>query len=138
LAVAGRALGTRDLSVAALARQLRRAGVGEDEIEETVGRLRSTGYLDDERVAHLRAARLAERGYGDAAIDARLEREGIGREARAAALGRLDPERVRAGRLAPGIESKRLAATLSRRGFAEDAIEAAVSRLDGHSGAELR
>jgi SOS response regulatory protein OraA/RecX len=136
MAVAGRALTSTDLSVAALTQRLRRAGVEDDEIEETIGRLRSAGYLDDERVASERARRLAERGYGDTAIDGRLEREGIGREVRARALAALEPEPIRAARVAGG-DAMRLAATLSRRGFAQDAIEAALARPDGHAGAEL-
>jgi SOS response regulatory protein OraA/RecX len=138
LTFAGRALEGRDLSVTALTQRLRRAGVEEGEIAETIVRLTTAGYLDDGRVSLERARRLSERGYGDAAIDARLRREGIGREARAAALAELEPEPTRAARLAAGLDAKRLAATLSSRGFAEDSIDAALARLDGHTGAEIR
>jgi SOS response regulatory protein OraA/RecX len=136
--VAARALTSRDLSVAALIERMRRAGAEGSDIEEVVARLKSSGYLDDGRVALERARRLAERGYGDAAIDARLELEGFEQEGRAGALAELEPEAARAVRVAARCDGRRLAATLSRRGFGEDVIEAIIARLDGQAGAKLR
>ena len=79
---------------------------------DALDELERLGYLDDERTASLRAARLAERGYGDAYIRADLERRGLASEA---ALAALEPEAERAER-----QSGRGEAWLARRGFAND------------------
>jgi len=62
-------------------------------------------------VAALRAARLAERGYGDAHIRAELQVRGLPTEE---ALAQLEPEPERATRFA-----RRGASWLARRGFGE-------------------
>jgi SOS response regulatory protein OraA/RecX len=140
LDVAGRALAARDLSRAALARRLRLAGVEAPARRAVVERLADAGLIDDGRLARRRAQALAGRGYGDAAIDVRLEREGIGRELREAALAELEPEAERARRIVAAMRSgdrRSAGARLARRGFGVDAIEAAIGQLDARDAPEL-
>ncbi len=96
--------------------------------------------MDDHRLATGRAAVLAGRGLGDAAIDARLAADGIDEPERREAVAGLPPEQERARRLVAklGGGSEKVAAGLYRRGFGPDAIEAALAVLDDGSGAELR
>ena len=54
-----------------------RAGVQSGARERAVTALARAGALDDQRLAERRAASLAERGWGDAAIRLRLEGEGL-------------------------------------------------------------
>ena len=110
--VALRALRAADRSRAELDARLQRAGVEEAEREETLDSLERLGYLDDERTAALRAARLAERGYGDAYIRAELERRGLPAEA---AVADLEPEAERATRF-----TGRGTGWLARRGFTSE------------------
>lgn len=93
--------------------------MGESERERALDELERLGYLNDVRTAELRAARLAERGYGDAYIRAELERRGL---PPAEAMAALEPERERARRFAA-----RGTAWLARRGFGEDSLEAAFA-----------
>jgi SOS response regulatory protein OraA/RecX len=83
--------------------------------------------VDDERFAHGRAAALAARGLGDAAIRYDLERERVDSELVENALASLPPERERAGRIVesrgPGPATARF---LARRGFGEEVVEAAA------------
>ena len=140
-ALAVRALGLRDLSRTALAGRLRSAGIGEDSIRETVEQLASAGFVDDTRLARGRAEALAAQGLGNAAIAARLERDGIGSGELEEALLSLEDEQERARAFAfqqSETSPRRLAAILDRRGFSEEAIEAALASLDGGGGAELR
>ena len=126
LELAAGALARRDLSTAALEQRLRRAGADAAAAGAAVARLSSLGALDDARLATDRASRLAERGYGNAAIEA--------------ALAGLEPEAARARRIvatAPGRSPRVLAATLTRRGFARDSLEAVLGPLDGAGEAEL-
>jgi SOS response regulatory protein OraA/RecX len=71
---------------------------------------------------------LAERGRGDAAIAWDLERQGVSTEQVESALQALEPERERALALAArhgtGAATARL---LARRGFGEEAVEAACA-----------
>ncbi len=126
LEVAGRALRARDLSERALADRLesRVAPAARDEALQTLARV---GVLDDRRVAQNRAAVLAERGYGDAAIRHDLHRRGLEPEEIEDAIARLDPEPLRAsaivGRRGRGPATAR---HLAARGFAEDAVESAL------------
>jgi regulatory protein len=132
LAAGVRALARRDRSEQELRGVLERRGVAEREREETVVALRRHGAIDDDRFACGRAAALAERGLGDAAIAFRLERDGIDRELSAAALSTLEPERVRAVRLAERRGAgARTARWLSARGFAPESIETAIAPSDG-------
>jgi regulatory protein len=107
-----RALRAADRSRAELDERLARKGYGAEERRDALDELERLGYLDDERTAALRAARLAERGYGDAYIRADLERRGLDAEA---ALAALEPEAERAERQAGRGE-----AWLARRGFASE------------------
>lgn len=122
-----RALSRRDLSRAALERRLERRRVRMPDREEAVGAFERAGLVDDERYAARRAEWLAERGHGDAAIRWRLERDGVGAAEAAAAVDRLEREADRAARIVavrgPGTTTAR---ELARRGFGEDAVEAAL------------
>lgn len=122
-----RALRARDRSAHELGERLVRAGVGEELRSETVARLERAGLVDDERVAHTRAAALAERGHGDAAIRWDLERRGLQGSVVERALRALEPEEERAARIAARRGcTPATARLLARRGFGEDAIAAAV------------
>ena len=86
-----------------------------------VERLSRAGLVDDARFAPSRAAGLAARGYGDAAIRDDLERRGLDSELVAAALVALAPEpsgpRPLVARLGGGVRAaRRLAAPRLRRG----------------------
>lgn len=125
-----RALARRDLSSAALRRRLEGRRVPRPERDEAIGTLARSGLLDDERYAGRRAASLADRGVGNAAIRCRLEREGVAGPVVEAAVAGLEPERERARRLvhARGAGAG-TARELARRGFGEDAIEEAVGPI---------
>jgi SOS response regulatory protein OraA/RecX len=126
LDLAGRALRARDLSQRALAERLsgRVARAARDDALEALARV---GAIDDRRVAHNRAATLAERGYGDAAICHDLRRTGLEPEEIEEAVANLEPEPLRAA----AIVTRRgrgpaTARHLTARGFGEDAVEAAL------------
>ena len=118
----------RDLAKRSLAERLERRGVAPAARTEALDALAAAGYVDDARFAETRAAALASRGYGDAAIRWRLEHEGVEPGLVAAACAALEPERERAARIvaARGMTAA-TARLLARRGFAEDAVEAAVA-----------
>jgi SOS response regulatory protein OraA/RecX len=128
LALATRALRAGALSEQRLDERLRRAGFVARERDEALGILRRAGFLDDERFALARAQLLAERAGGDALIRHDLRAHGVGDETVELALAALEPESARAARVAAsrggGVAAARY---LARRGFAEDAIEAALS-----------
>jgi regulatory protein len=118
LARAIRALAARERSRRALDERLARAGTPEAARAEALAALEELGLVDDARLAHARARALADRGYGDAAIRADLEREGVAAEEAAAALAALDPERERAERLlGDGERGPRELRRLAARGF---------------------
>jgi regulatory protein len=126
LAVAGRALRNRDLSKRRLEEKLERAAVAPAARSESLGVLTRAGVVDDNRFARVRAEALAGRGYGDAAIRYDLERHGIDPEAVSAALDGLEPELVRARRIAARRGGgARTARYLAGKGFGEEAVEAA-------------
>ena len=129
---AARALARRDRSEAGVLEVLRRKGVPEDEAAEAVETLRRVGAVDDGRFAEAGAASLAERGFGNAAIVFRLEREGVTRELAERAIAPLEPETKRARRLAArrGATPK-TARWLASRGFAQDSVEAAIADNEG-------
>jgi SOS response regulatory protein OraA/RecX len=132
LALAGRALRTRDLSRRRIGERLQRAGVPRAAEESAVAALVEAGVLDDSRLAVRRAHSLAERGWGNAAVAERLRGEGIGEDAVEPALADLEPELERATRLVASAGGAVKAwALLSRRGFDPDTIEAVVDQLDG-------
>lgn len=128
------ALRHRDLSTRELEERLRRRDVAPAEREAAIETLRSAGLLDDERASRSRARVLAERGYGDAAIRFDLDRRGVAGETAEAAVGELEPELGRAAaivaRRGGGAATARL---LVRRGFSEEAVEAAMA---GEAGIE--
>jgi SOS response regulatory protein OraA/RecX len=128
LAVATRALARRDFSERGLRERLQRAGVQPAEADEALGALLRAGLVNDGRFAVSRAQALAERGKGNAAIHFDLRQQGLATEEIEAALGTLEPERERAERVIArrggGVATAKL---LARRGFDEDAVEAAVA-----------
>jgi SOS response regulatory protein OraA/RecX len=126
LAIAARALRARDLSEERLAQRLARAAVAPATAAESLQLLGKAGIVDDARFAHRRAETLVERGYGDAAIEHDLERQGLAGETVTAALEELPDELERARRL---VERRgrgpKTARYLASKGFGEEAIEAA-------------
>ena len=126
LDAAARALRRRDLSAQRLAELLERTGGPADMRRQTVEMLERVGVVDDVRLAHTRAATLAQRGYGDAAIDADLDRQGISADVRADAIAALRPELERLGRI---VERRgtgpRTARYAAQRGFGDAAVAAA-------------
>ena len=131
LDLAIRALRFRDRTAAELEARLEQRGVGEAEREQALETLERIGYVDDERFARSRAERLAERGSGDALIRHDLERRGVAAEIVEAVLAGIEPEGVRAARIAarrgPGGKTARY---LAARGFGEDALEWIVAQED--------
>ena len=127
LVVSTRALRHRDLSARALERRLEQRAVGPAERAEALETLTRAGVVDDRRFARSRAAALAGRGYGDAAIRFDLKRHGVVAELVEETVAELDPEEARARRVAAAAGGgARAARVLARRGFGTDAIEAAV------------
>jgi SOS response regulatory protein OraA/RecX len=126
-----RALERRDLSRARLEERLRRRRPGSGAAEEAVATLEEAGLLDDARLAHTRAQGLAARGWGDAAVAARLGQEGLPAEDVRAAVAELLPEEERARAVAGSAPDRRRAwALLARRGFSPESAEAALGALD--------
>ena len=128
LAAATGALRHRDLSSRALEARLARRSVGPLERAEALQVLERAGVVDDARFAVGRARVLAERGWGDAAIRDDLERQAVPDELIGPALEGLPPEIERAralGRRRGGDPAT--ARWLARKGFGEDAIEAAMA-----------
>jgi regulatory protein len=131
LAAAARALATRDLSRQRLSERLRARGVRTDAGASAVAALEKAGIIDDARLARTRAGALAERGWADAAIESRLEREGVAADVVRRALSDLPSEHDRARRLAGGADDPRAAwKLLARRGFGPETIEDVVGALD--------
>jgi SOS response regulatory protein OraA/RecX len=127
LAVAGRALRRQDLSERGIADRLARASVAPAAVEESLAVLARAGLVDDARFARTRAGNLAERGYGDAAIQHDLGQQGVAPDVIQAAMDGLEAEAERARRL---VESRgqglRTARYLASKGFGEEALEAAA------------
>ena len=127
LAVAGKALRHRDLSEQGLAARLGRAKVSPGAGREALETLTRAGLVDDRRFALSRAAALAERGHGDEAIRADLERQGVSGGLVTEALAGLEPEADRARELVHRRGAgARTARFLAARGFGGDAVEAAL------------
>jgi regulatory protein len=138
VAAGARVLARRDHSERSVRDALERKGIRESEREEAVATLRRQGALDDERFAHARAAALAERGLGDAAIAFRLQRDGVPPESIEPALGALEPERDRAVQLAARRgATARTARWLAARGFAPESVEAAIEGVADEERLEL-
>jgi SOS response regulatory protein OraA/RecX len=127
LDLAVRALRVRDRSAQELDERLARAGVSAEERAGTLATLERMGYLDDARLAAVRAETLAARGYGDEAIRVDLQRRGIAGEGCEAALAALAPEAERARELVRRRgATARTARRLAAKGFSLEAVEAAV------------
>lgn len=125
LEVALRALEHRNQSAAELRDRLARRGITASDLEEALETLERSGLVDDTRFAQSRAASLAARGYGNAFIDADLERRGIDAALREEAVKQLGPEAKRARDIVERRgRSPRTARYLSGRGFAADSLEA--------------
>jgi SOS response regulatory protein OraA/RecX len=134
LALAGRALTRLELSERRLEERLRRRRVPPALATEAVATFAEAGFVDDARLARRRASALAERGWGDAAIVARLVQVGVSEGDARAALAELEPEPERAAALAARAGGRQKAWTLlARRGFAEETIAALVGTLDGEA-----
>ena len=127
LDTAVRALRRRDRSRADLAARLERSGATAAAREHALDALDRAGLVDDARFAAARASTLAGRGLGDEAVRAKLLAEGVDDALAAEALAALEPEHERAARIVaargPGPATARF---LARRGFGEDAVEAAI------------
>ena len=128
-ATAGRILARHDVSARRLTERVeRRAGPAALDV---VASLADAGIVDDRRAARARAVSLVERGWGDAAIEARLEAEGFEGEAISAAVEDVAPEAERAAAVAAREPDQvRAARLLARRGFSPDTIEETVGLLD--------
>ena len=132
LATAGRALARASLSRRRVSERLRRRGTRPAAEREALEALETAGVVDDPRVAQARAAALADRGWGDLAIAARLEGEGFEEAVARGALATLPPEPERAAAFAGRLGAPRRKAwnALARRGFSPEVIEDAVGSLD--------
>jgi len=122
---AARLLRHGDRSRAELEQRLARRGIEPQALDDALEVLERVGVLDDCRTPELRAARLADRGYGDAYIRAELERRRLPADR---ALATLEPERDRAARLVGERGGgAATAAWLARRGFGQEAVETAIA-----------
>ena len=131
LDTAAKALARRDLSARRLRERLEIRGIRAPAADRAVAALASAGLVDDERLARARARSLVERGWGDAAISDRLEREGLPAPLVRTALAELEPERERAIATAAAAQDARVAwRLLARRGYASESIEDAIGVLD--------
>jgi len=114
----------RDRSRRDVEARLARAGVEEASRDEALETLERLGYVDDGRFASSRAAALAARGFGDAAIEDALAREGIEAETAVVAIRAITGERERAAAIVEREgRSARTAARLSRRGFSHETVD---------------
>jgi regulatory protein len=128
LEVAARALRRRDRSRQDIDDRLAKAGVDDTVRAETLERLERIGYLDENRFARSRAATLADRGHGDAAIRADLAQQGVESDRVDAALDGLPPEHERAAAVIERLgASVRTAGQLRRKGFSPDLVEELLS-----------
>jgi regulatory protein len=128
--LAAKALQHRDRSRSQIDERLARAGVEEEYRADALDALERIGYVDDARFAGQRAESLAGRGYGDEAISAFLIADGVTPAVAAATVGALPPEAERAAAIVARLgASPRTAARLARKGFGEDAVEAAAGEF---------
>jgi regulatory protein len=125
--IAARALQHRDRSRREVEERLARAGIDENRLTDALDTLERVGYVDDARFAGTRAEALADRGYGDEWIRHDLAEHGVAPEAVAEAMGALAPEAERAAALVEQLgRTPKTGARLARKGFGEDALEAAL------------
>jgi len=131
LDLALRSVARRDVSMGRLRDKLLARGVRAETAEGAVETLANAGVVDDARAAGSRALALAERGWGDAAVAARLEGEGFRGEDVQAAVAALPLERRRAEALAERASDPRAAwRLLVRRGFHEETAADVLGLLD--------
>jgi SOS response regulatory protein OraA/RecX len=127
-----RTVSRRDVSTRRLRERLAARGVRPREADGAVAALARSGVVDDARTAGHRARALAERGWGDAAVTARLASEGFSAQDVETALAGLRPESERAGALAAaGADPRATWKLLARRGFSPETVEDVVGPLDG-------
>jgi regulatory protein len=125
--IATRALQHRDRSRREVEERLARAGIDEDRRNDALDTLERVGYVDDGRFAGARAGALADRGYGDEWIRQDLAQHGVAPDTVAEAIAALVPEAERAAALVERLGSTpKTGAQLARKGFGEDALEAAL------------
>jgi SOS response regulatory protein OraA/RecX len=124
LARATRALATSGRSRNELEQRLARAGHARAARDDALATLDRAGLVDDAQLAKTRAALLARRGYGDAAIGADLRKRLLPSDVAAEAVSALEPELDRARRLAEAadVDAKTLR-RLASRGFSRETIE---------------
>jgi regulatory protein len=128
--LAVQALRHRDRSRSQIDERLALAGVEDERRADALDALERIGYVDDARFAAQRAESLAGRGYGDGAISALLAADGVPPEVAAEAVGALRPEADRAADIIASLgASPRTAARLARKGFGEDAVDAAAGKF---------
>ena len=132
--IAVRLLARRAHSTAELARKLRFRGCSSEAVERALDRVRELGYVDDAAFA-ASLVRWREGERGRAAIAAELHEKGISRQMADGALaGMTSDVQVNAARRiasrSPGMEPRRIAARLQRRGFDLETIRAALGDLD--------
>jgi len=131
LGLAVRTVARRDVSTGRLRERLLARGVRAEAVEGAVATLTSAGVIDDARTAASRARSLAERGWGDAAVAARLAGEGFRAPDVQEALASLRPERERAEVLvAQAGDASAAWRLLVRRGFQEETVEDVLGSLD--------
>jgi SOS response regulatory protein OraA/RecX len=131
LGLAARTVASRDLSSGRLRERLLARGVRREAAEGALATLTNAGVVDDTRAAESRARSLADRGWGNAAVAARLAGEGFCSADVHAAVETLRPERERAEAVAARADDPRRAWTmLARRGFEEETVEDVVRLLD--------
>jgi regulatory protein len=147
-----RRLARRDHSETEIRSALVELGHGDEEIEETVGRLKAARYLDDHRYAErYTLSRLTTAGHGRARIRQSLRQRGVAGELVEQALTKAASEgterealeavarkywRLHA-RVEPEIRLKRLWAFLLRRGFPAGLIHDRLRSLWPRQGAIL-
>jgi regulatory protein len=113
-----RVLRHRDVSRRRLDERLQLRGASEAARRDALETLERAGVVDDARVAANRAASLAARGYGDAAIRFTLAGDGIASELIEEAVGALEPERERAEQfLGGGAPDAKALRRLAAKGF---------------------
>ena len=123
LSQATRALAANARSRGELEQRLARAGHVGAAREDALEALDRVGLVDDARLAESRAAALARRGYGDAAIRADLRRRRIRDELSAEAIAGLEPELTRIRRLLVGQDvTPSLLRRLAGRGFSRETL----------------
>ncbi len=130
--LAARALRRHDRSRRQIDERLARAGVEDERRADALEALERIGYVDDARFAGQRATSLADRGFGDEAIRELLAADGVPPEAVDDAVAGLASEAERAAEIVAVLgASPRTAARLARKGFGEDAVEAAGGGFAG-------